>query len=282
MMGQFPRLRPQARLQTVLALLLLGTLALPAQEAKAGVVKGRTAYLQHPVAGSARTLTVFCDSRRESAVTGWIALDPNSARLDPFGDPQARTRMAVRTKIFTAHRLRLADPKGRRALYRLEIDLPGEWHLVRPLRKGVAPRLLVREEKVMRVLTLEPAPDLPDRGPAVGGDAVPEPGSDEGPRLLGPSLRGARYEVVAEEGQLFLVARGQAPTPGYRIALLPRNRSRHCRHFELRAEPPTGMVVQVLTPYEVRVRIQRPVGAANVEVLDRGGVHLVPVPPAPR
>lgn len=260
-----------------LGFLALTCAGLRAQTEPAGVIKGRTAYLEHPVAGG-HVLTFFCDARREAEVRGWIEIDPNRAQLGPFGDPRARTRMAGRTVEFKAHRLRLGDPRGRRALYRLEIALPGKWAFVRPLREGAAPRLVVRTDEKARVLTLEPAPELSDRRPVGASPVAPPVPPELQPQLRGSSLRGVSYEVRREGKALFLLANGQAPTPGYRIALLPRNRSRHCRHFELSAVPPGGVVAQVLTPYSSRIRIHLPPDARVVRVLDADGEHAVAVP----
>lgn len=231
-----------------------------------------TAYLDAPI-GRARQITIIGALAGPDGGRGEIVLDPNTCRLDEYGDPAGCTRIAPARIPVQFQLLRPADPRrDQPLLYRIAGDgLPHEFFLVVPLGEAGAYRLVLRDDRqqTVRVVTLESQQqEQPvDRTPAGRPD--------------GDGLGRAEYFALQVPGNVVIVAEGQFPTAGYKaffrrsaIAIFPPE-------FSLVWIPPAGPAADVITPFRESTHFKAVEPVETVTVHDADGRHEIKVVQAP-
>ena len=259
------------RMCLVLALPLLLLFVAPAHGAEDSLairLRGRafsTGYLDVPLLGARQVSLQGTPDRFEAK------LDPNTCQLDMFGDPSACTRMAVRTLGLRVLRYRAADPTmGDRRLLGLVPEGKVAWqlHLVLPAVGREGARLLFRESEAgpVRVVPLQASPvtAAPPARDAALGVLVPFPVS---------------YDATQQGETLTVIAEGDAPTPGFELALRYHQIWSAPLQWRFFGKRPRGLVPQVLTPFEVRSTYPHKATSPvkEIVVVDGRGEHRVVV-----
>lgn len=232
----------------------------------------QTAYLDHPLAG-ARHVAVTGTVGGPDGGAGEITLDPNTCRLDEYGDRMGCTRRAVRRVPARFQLLKPADPaRGRPLLYRIAAEgLPEELFLVVPVRDGGAYRLIARDRNATsRVVTLE-------KQTAKETEMAPRPAEPAGEGRPGK----ATYHAQQVPGAVIITAEGDYPSAGYEsffrqsaIAVFPPE-------FSFVWAPPDGPAAQVITPFRTSTYFKAVEPVESVTIHDAEGRHTVEVTQVP-
>lgn len=219
----------------------------------------QTVYLTEPV-GQTHRISIEGRAPGNAQVT----LDPNVCGINLFGDRTVCTLIATRTVDVKVVQIRLADESSQgRAIYELQGSLTqadSRWFLVGPPRGGSHYRLVVQTGKDnRRPITLEPR-----RSPK--------------PQMC----RKVKYRAEQAAGVVTIYAKGSNPTAGYEVRFEQLPIEIFPPQFRLLCIEPTGIVAQVITPFEVQTsfRAEDPIKAVIVH--DADGKHEVPVKQASR
>lgn len=232
----------------------------------------RTAYLDAPI-GRARQITIVGTLAGPDRGRGELILDPNTCRLDEYGDPADCTRIAPARIPVRFQLLKPADPQREQPLlYRIAGDgLPHEFFLVVPLGEKGAYRLVVRDDQqqTIRVVTLE------QQHKEHSVDRTPAGRPDRG------RLGKADYFALQVPGNVVIVAEGEFPSAGYKaffrrsaIAIFPPE-------FSFVWVPPDGPAAQVITPFRESTYFKAVEPVETVTVHDADGRHEVKVVQVP-
>lgn len=231
----------------------------------------RTAYLDSPI-GRARQIAIIGTLAGPDGGRGEIVLDPNTCRLDEYGDPVECTAIAPQRVRVQFQLLKPADPqRNQPLLYRIAGDgLPRELFLVAPLHDPGNYRLVARDQQqTVRVVTLEQQQkEQPvDRTPAG------RPDRDQ--------LGKAEYFALQVPGNVVIVAEGKFPSAGYKgffrrsaIAIFPPE-------FSFVWVPPDGPAAQVVTPFRESTYFKAVEPVETVTVHDADGRHEIKVMQVP-
>jgi hypothetical protein len=219
---------------------------------------------------------------------GFMELDPNLARLGPFGDRTTTTRMGSARKAVTLERIAEEDPTGAgRRLYRISGDaVPAGVDLVVPPHRGLAYRLCVRDGDSRRVVTLEPV-RAPTQAPPRADPRNPAPQEGDQQRPTGWVPGRATYGARRVQGSVVVTARGEHPTGGFGQRLHFVRRADGALEVAFLVRPPDGPATQVLTPFELETHFEADSQIRRVSVVDREGRHdlelkdgaLIPIRP---
>ncbi len=221
----------------------------------------RSAYLVEAV-GGAHTIAV----EGELGGRGQVTLDGNACTLNQFGDPGICTEAYYAPIDVKLTLLRLADPSGQgRRIFRLEGDLQPKgsaFFLVAPRRPSSIHRLVVDlGNDKRRVVTLEKF-ERPD----------------DNPQTAKPELcHSASYRAEQVDGKVNLYATGSHPTGGWKTSFEQLPIRIYPPQYRLVCVKPTGIVTQVISPFEVNASFTANNPVPHVIVHDAQGQHRVPV-----
>jgi hypothetical protein len=227
-----------------------------AAQAQRPQVDLRTVYLQDPI-DRAHQIVI----RGELGGEGTVRLDGNTCTITQFGDPGVCTEIAFPAIPVKIVQLRLADSTGAgRRIFELRGELKpkdAKFFLIVPRRHSGAHRLVVNlDNDRRRVVTLE-------------GLAVASPK----PELC----KNAKYRAVQKDGKVTLFATGEHPTSGWKVAFEQLPIEIFPPQYRLVCLQPTGIVAQVVTPFEVSRSFKASDPVKQVVVHDAKGKHEVPV-----
>ena len=110
-----------------------------------------------------------------------------------------------------------------------------------------------------------------------GGYAPDDPDSDGRIDELCDEEGNVQYEAVRRQGEVLITARGEHRTGGYEVRFQDTPIAVFPPEFELRHRRPTGIVPQVITPFEVSTRFPAADTVQRVVVHDAQGKQEVPV-----
>lgn len=260
-------------------LLLAGSIVVvwPAQAAQPDDAAPRdislkTAYLDPPLHG-AHLIALSGTLGGPRGGVGELVLDPNTCRLDEYGEPTDCTRRALHRVPVRFQLLKPADPpRGQPLLYRIAADgLHGELYLAAPARPDGPYRLVARDRgATSRVVTLErsnPKEKKMDSQPA------------ERARRGRPGK--ATYFAQQVPGAVIITAEGEFPSAGFKsffrqsaIAVFPPE-------FSFVWVPPDGPAAQVITPFRTSTYFKAVDPVESVTVHDAEGRHVVEVTQVP-
>ena len=262
------------------ALLLVGWLGLPAhsQSVVAGPNAGKvreislqSAYLEQPLDGA--RFIGLAGTLGADGGGGEISLDPNTCRLDEFGNPTGCTRRAVRRLPVRFQLLKPADPaQGQPLLYRIAAEgLDAEFFLVAPARKSGSYRLVARDRgATSRVVTLE-------QQTSQEKEMAPKPAEAAGRNRPGK----ARYYAQQVPGAVIITAEGEFPAAGYKALFRQSAIAVFPPEFSFVWVPPDGPSAQVITPFRASTWFKAVEPVESVTIHDAGGRQPVEVTPVP-
>lgn len=251
---------------SLLAILSLATLATTvAQEKKEStpakprgpIVSLETVYLGNPI-GNAHRIVI----QGELGGKGQLTLDGNTCTVTQFGDLGVCTEIAFPPRPVEIVQLPFVDPRGdgRRLFHVRGEKLPEGigYYLVIPRRRSETHRLVVDlQNDNRRVVTLERTPAPPQGKPGLA--------------------KNAEYRAEQADGKVTLTARGEHPTAGWKVAFEQLPIEIFPPQYRLVVVQPTGLVAQVITPFEVTTSFEATRPVTNVTIHDARGPHRVPV-----
>ena len=88
---------------------------------------------------------------------------------------------------------------------------------------------------------------------------------------------GAKLHATQKGGEVSITARGESPTAGHEVKLVPSPLRIWPPQYLLAHKKPDGVVAQVITPYEVTATFKAEDAVKAVKVTDAAGGHSVPV-----
>ncbi len=235
---------------------IVGAILTSGANAQGPEVALHTVYLQDPI-GRAHQISF----RGELGGEGEVTLDGNTCTVNQFGDPEICTEIAFQPIPVKAVQLRLADPTGAgRRIYRLSGELEpagAEYFLIVPRRRSEPHRLVVDlGQDRRRVVTLE---------------LMTSPQSK--PELC----KNANYEAVQSDGKVTILANGEHPTAGWKVAFEQLPIEIFPPQYRLVCFPPGGIVAQVITPFETTTSFAADNPVKQVVVHDNKGQHKIAV-----
>ncbi len=220
----------------------------------------RSVYLADRI-GSARQIIIEGELGGEGKVT----LDGNTCTVDQFGDTQICTEIFFPPVDVKIKQLRLADPSGQgRRVFLLEGELNPKdyrYYLIVPRRRSEAHRLVVdMGEDNRRVVSLERF-----------GQASED--TDGKPELC----KHAKFRAEKVDDKVVIYATGEHPTGGWKVSFEQLPIEIFPPQYRLVCIRPTGIVTQVITPFEVKTSFKSGADVKEVIVHDGEGRHKVPV-----
>jgi hypothetical protein len=248
------------------AWLFSGVRAVRSEDPGGRAISLETVFLTEPV-GRTRGITIVGRAPGDAKVT----LDPNMCALDVFGDRTICTQIAPMTVDVEVVQIRLADNSSQgRAIYALRGALRPEgsrWYLVGPPRGGAHYRLVVETgDDERRPITLEPR-----RGKQPDSRGARRPGL----------CSNVKYRAEQAGGTVTVYARGSHPTAGYQVRFEQLPIEIFPPQYRLLCIKPTGIVAQVVTPFEEKTSFRAGEPIKYVFVHDADGKHEVPVKQSP-
>lgn len=219
----------------------------------------RTVYLAETV-GNAHRITLA----GELGGKGKMTLDGNTCTITQFGDPGVCTEAFFPPIDVKFAQLRLADPTGQgRRIFRIEGKLAPKsytYYLIVPRRRSGAHRLVVdMGDDKRRTISLEHVVKV------------------ETPVGKPELCKNAKYSAKQADGKVTIVAKGENPTSGYKVAFEQLPIDIFPPQHRLVCVKPGGIVLQVITPFEVTTSFKSKAAIKQIIVHDANGQHKVPV-----